>query len=135
MYRASDVVTGEVVTVSLEMTVEQAIGILLKHRISGAPVVDRKGTVQGIVSEFQLLEVIYSPDKKAAPVTEFMTKDVLTVGPDSLLTDIASIMVLHKIHRVPVVRDGKPIGVISRGDLLRHVTQTAEAVSATVEDI
>ena len=134
MYRAKDVLNSDVITVSLEMSVEDAIQVLLENRISGAPVTDSEGVVHGIISEYQLLEVIFTPDLKSSPVTKFMTTDVLTVNEDSPLTEIASQFVLLRIRRLPVVRDGKLIGVISRRDLLRHGTQNSDAAGKLVAE-
>lgn len=122
MKTAKEVMTKVVITVSPETTIEQVVGILLENNISGAPVVDAGQKMVGVISEFQLLELIFSPDLRSSPVCQFMTTDVIHVRPETPLTDIASQFVLHRIRRLPVVDDGRVLGVISRRDLLRQVT-------------
>lgn len=126
MYRAEDVMTKNVVSVDQDGTVEQAIRTLLEHRISGAPVTDGAGNLVGIISEFQLLEVIYEPEMRTAPVSRLMTRDVLTVDEQTTLSDVANLFVVHRIRRVPVMRDGKVVGLISRRDLLRCVLDAGD---------
>ena len=96
-----------------------AIRGLLKHHVSGAPIVDEQGCLVGIVSEFQLLEAIYRPEVKQEQVRDLMTKDVITVTEDAGLSEVANLLLLHRIRRVPVVRDDKMVGIITRRDLLQ----------------
>jgi len=118
--------TKNVVSVDQDCTVEHAIRTLLEHRISGAPVADGAGNLVGIISEFQLLELIYEPEMRTAPVSRLMTKDVLTVDEQTTLSDVASLFVVHRIRRVPVVRDGRVVGLISRRDVLRRVLHAGD---------
>jgi len=135
MYRASDAMNREVVCLRPEATVEEAIRILLEREISGAPVVDRAGQLVGIISEFQLLEVLYSPELKSAALGEFMTRDVLTVGEQALLSDVVSLMIAHRIRRVPVVQDGRVVGLLTRRDLLRYAMEDGQAVRDFIDGV
>jgi CBS domain-containing protein len=133
MDTAKEVFNTKVITIASDATVEEAIRVLLENRISGAPVTDENGTLLGVVSEFPLLEVIYSPKLKTAPVTKLMTRDVLTVEEGTLLSDIATLFVTHRIRRVPVLRDGRLVGVVSRADLLRHALTAGDELADLVE--
>jgi len=135
MYRASDAMNREVVSLRPEATVEEAIRILLEREISGAPVVDGDGQLVGIISEFQLLEVLYSPELKAAALGEFMTRDVMTVGEQALLSDVVSLMIAHRIRRVPVVREGRVVGLLTRRDLLRYAIEDGQAVRDFIDGV
>lgn len=121
MDHARDFMATNVLTVSPDMTVEEVIKTLLEHRFSGAPVIDEQGRLLGIISEYQLLEAIFTPELKSAPVCKFMTTDVVTVDEEAPVTQVASQFVLHRIRRLPVVRDGQLVGTISRRDLLRRI--------------
>ena len=128
MARASDVMSSNVITVPQNATVEEAIRILLDHRISGAPVVDDEGNLVGIISEFRLLEVVYDPQVKYERVKDITTQEVLTVYEDTVLTEIASMFIVHRIRRLPVVRGKRLVGLIARSDLLRCSVSEAQVL-------
>ena len=111
--------TTDVVTVSASATVEQVARTLIDHKMSGAPVVNDDGYLVGIISEYQLLELIYDPNLTTKPINDLMTNDVITVDIEDSLDEVTNLLVLHRIRRVPVVQDGRPVGIITRGDLLR----------------
>lgn len=137
--QAKDVMTTEVVAVNEDTPVHEVVGKLIKHRISGVPVVDALGRVVGVVSEGDLLqpegqppasrawwlEAVYSGDtiqfKRAHGRTAgaIMTRDVVTVGPDAPLEEIARLIERKRIKRVPVVTtEGELVGIVSRANLL-----------------
>ena len=133
MYTANQIMRKDVVSIPEDATVEQAMRELLTHDISGAPVIDKDGNLVGIVSEFPLMEAIYDPGLKAAPVSQLMTKDVLTVSESTMLSDVASIFVAHRIRRVPVLRNGRLVGLVSRPDLLRYILEAGDEIAEFVE--
>src|SRR5207247_7258375 len=113
-----------------EGTVDDAIRLLLKHNMSGAPVIDQAGRLCGIITQYQLLEVLYEPTVKNSRVEECMTREVITIEEDALLGTATNFFVLHRIRRIPVLRGGKVIGIISRQDLLQYFTETGEEIEA-----
>ena len=120
MYSAQDVMTAEVIRCPESATVEQAIRLLLDNKVSGAPVVAADGRLIGVISEYPLLDVIFNPELRGASIAEFMTREVLTVTEQTLLSDVAGIFLEHRIRRLPVLRNGRLVGLISRPDLLRY---------------
>ena len=130
MYQVKDAMTPQVVSIRPEATVEEAIHILLDNKVSGAPVLDGKGQLIGVISQFQLLEVMYDPKLKDSLVSNFMTRNVVTIEENALLGCAANLFVVHRIHRLPVMRAGKVVGVISRSDLLRYFARTGEKIEA-----
>jgi len=135
MPTAEQVMQRNVVSLLPTATVEQAIRLLRRLGFSGAPVVDPSGTLVGIISEFALLEIVYDPSIRTAPLSRFMTRDVLTVDEETALGDIATLFVRHRIRRVPVVRDGRLVGVVSRPDLLSYVLDAGEEVDESPDDV
>jgi len=135
MCRARDVMTAGLLTISQDATVEEAIRMLIDRDISGAPVVDDDGKLAGIISELQLLEAVYTPEVKSQRLRSFMTKDVLTVTEDTLLSDVTNILVLHRIRRVPVLRDGRLVGIITRRDLLRYALEASDTLTMSVKEL
>lgn len=126
MYIAKAVMTDNVVCLSPHATVQQAIDTLIGHKISGVPVVDERQKLVGIISEFQLMEIVFDPALKERPISEFMTRDVITVGENALLSDLVSLFVLHRIRRIPVLRDGRVVGLIARRDVLEYASTHSE---------
>lgn len=136
MLHACDVMSTNVVAISADTTVEEAIRCLLKHQVTGTPVVDDRGTLVGIISELQLLEAIYRPNVKGEQIRDLMTKDVITVTEDAVLSEVANLFLLHRIRRVPVMRAGTMVGIVTRRDLMastvgEHVTRSEPTAHVT----
>jgi CBS domain-containing protein len=134
MYEVKDAMSPEVISIRPDATIDEAIRTLLHHNITGAPVMDN-GQLCGIISQFQLLEVIYEPLVKTKRVQDLMTRKVLTVEEDDLLGIAANMFVVHRIHRLPVMRDGQVIGIISRSDLLRYIVNKGEKIDSFFEEL
>jgi len=140
--KAADIMTRKVRTVTPDTLVQDVAGIMIKHKISGVPVVDAQNRVVGIVTEGDLmrrseigterhrpwwLELLSDPDSSAADfiksrgrkVADVMTRSVISVTPRTELREIADTMEKWNIKRVPVVSGGKLVGIASRYDLLR----------------
>lgn len=135
MYQARDVMTSKVITVPLDATVSETIVLLLNHHISGAPVVDSKGELVGVISEFQLLETIFDPDVCSGTVADYMTKNVISVQEETLLADVAALFTQHRIRRIPVVNNGRIVGIVSRSNLLRYVVQAGDKITNFLVDV
>ena len=155
---ASDVMTRNVISVSPDATIADAVELMLERGISGLLVVDSSGTLAGIVTEGDLLRrdelgtgrrrswwlrLIASPGRQAADFTrthgrkvaDVMTRDVLSVNAKSPLTDIVAMMEEHRVKRVPVLDGDHVVGVVSRADLLRALSVAArERGSASADD-
>ena len=107
--------TTNVITVAPETPVSDVVQILTEKGISGVPVVSEEGAILGIVSEGDVLEA--KPHQKLAKAV--MTSGVTAVSVDEALPEVASLLIAKRIHRVPVLRDGCLVGIISRADLVR----------------
>jgi CBS domain-containing protein len=111
MLRVRDVMTTAVVSIRRDESIDQAFNLLLRHRISGLPVTDDEGRLQGVISEH---------DRTDQPVW---------VQPDDLLEDIVDYFLTRHFRRLPVVDDdGKLVGVVSRRDLMRHIREVRSRV-------
>ena len=137
--------TTEVVTVDPETEVSEVAAILLAHRISGAPVVDDKGHVVGMISEADLMRrartdpgyhwwlSFFSDGTKdfvrnhGTQTRDVMTHDVVSIGKDVTLAEIARILESNDIKRVPVVEGGRLAGIVSRSDVLRGLASLKTA--------
>ena len=112
-------------TLSPETQIMKAVDFLLRHRVTGAPVVDSDGKLMGIITETDLLKLvtegIQGQPPTEATVAEYMTTDVVTVPPTVDIYYVAGIFLNNKFRRLPVVNGGKIVGAITRYDLLRVI--------------
>lgn len=133
-----EVMGKEVVTVSPKTTYEEAALLMHTHAVSGLPVVDN-GKLVGMISEKDLFKALYPryedylrdpeayKDQEAQedeieafrkkPVEKYMTRKIFTIGPDSPVLRAGGLMLAHGIHRLPVVEDGKLVGIVTREDI------------------
>jgi len=124
---AADVMSRRVVLLRTNMRVIDAMRKLIRHRISGAPVLDRDGSLVGMVSEFDCLRVVASglygheELEDSEPLRRVMTSELVTILPDTDVFVITQLLVDKRIRRIPVVVDGRVLGMVSRHDVLRGV--------------
>jgi CBS-domain-containing membrane protein len=139
---ASAIMVSDVITVKPDDTVQDVAGLLLVNRISAVPVVDDSGKIVGIVSEGDLLRRAENHTEHERPwwlkllmgrellaaefireygrkVADVMTREVISVEPDTPVADIATLLERHRIKRVPIVRNGRIIGIVSRANLIQ----------------
>ena len=120
----------DLVTFTPETNVLSAIRTLIKHKISGAPVVDKTGWIVGIISEFDclkpILESSYHNDVGTL-VNNCMTKEITTIDSNASLMDAATLFLNNGWRRLPVTENKKLIGQISRIDILRAVLEKVES--------
>lgn len=146
MLKAKDIMTKNVVTVETTTTIVELAHILMKHQISGTPVIDDNGNLIGIVTESDLINKnskLHIPTilrlfdafiplgiskleqdlKKmaASTVGEIFTKEVITVDEEMSMEDVATIMTEKKIHLLPVLKEGKLAGIIGKKDIIRSI--------------
>jgi len=152
MLTAKDIMTRDVVTVKPETSIEELASLLVKHQISGVPVVDDAGDLYGIVTENDLISqnkrlhiptvvsfldaAIYLESSKkfeqevkritATKAGDICARKVLTIAEDTTLVDIATIMDEKKTHLLPVVKNGKLVGIVGKRDVVKAVARQAE---------
>jgi CBS domain-containing protein len=125
---AQSIMTSDVVTVRPNASIEEAIELLLSEGISGLPVTDDDGRLIGVITEFALLAVAYDRRVKNHTVSQHMTRDVITVNTDDPISRVADLCIVHRVRRVPVMNDGRLVGVIARRDVLKALVKSPEAV-------
>ncbi|MFZ3116040.1 MAG: CBS domain-containing protein [Syntrophales bacterium] len=145
MLKAKDIMTKKVITVFPDTEILQAAKVLLDNHVNGLPVVDKAGRLQGMICQSDLIsqqKKIPLPsfflllgsviplssqqniDKEvqkmaALKVSEAMTSAPFTVGLEASLEDIATLMVKHQVHTLPVLDQDKLVGIIGKEDILR----------------
>jgi CBS domain-containing protein len=145
MDKVRDIMTTELITVGADMEITEAAKVLINNRINGAPVVDDEGALVGIICQSDLIAqqkrlpipnlftfldgVIQLSSQKqfekqvrkiaALKVSEAMTPKPVTVKPDTGIETVAALMVDSNFHTLPVVEDGRLVGIIGKEDVLR----------------
>jgi CBS domain-containing protein len=114
----ADVMVSNVLVVHSGDSVDDAVRLIVDSHITGVPVVDADHRILGIVAESDIL------GKSGRTVDEVMTRDVISTEETTRLDAAAEEMLTRRIRRLPVVRDGKLVGILTRADLLRHVRRT-----------
>jgi len=147
MLTAKDIMSKEVITVGMKTSVSELAEILWKNRISGVPVLDESGIVVSVVTESDLIDqtkkihiptmisildsVIFLESsrktekeiKKMAgnTVQDICSMELVSVSEDTGLDEIATIMAEKSVHTLPVIQDGKLVGVIGKSDIIRSI--------------
>ncbi|HLI08310.1 MAG TPA: CBS domain-containing protein [Ktedonobacteraceae bacterium] len=117
---ASDIMTRRVCTIQPEASAQEVAQLLYQHRISGAPVVDAEGRLIGMITE---ADIISKVNREGLRVADIMTHELIVVTEDTPVGEIAQLLTERKIKRVPVVKDGKLVGIVSRADIVHAVAE------------
>jgi CBS domain-containing protein len=112
---AKDIMTREVITAPPTLPVKDLAMLLVKNQVSGVPVVDERGAIVGLVSEADIIA------KKGADVQAIMSHEVVSVSEGATVEEIARLMTKHRIKRVPVMKDGRLLGIVSRADIVNSI--------------
>ena len=155
--KVSDVMTRQVVSISPEAAIFEAIRLMLKHHIGGVPVIADRGKLVGIVTESDFLhrpetaterkrsrwlDALFGPAAAAhdyvrshgLKVQDVMTRDPVTVAENALLDEAVRIMEAHSVKRLPVMQRGKLVGIVSRADLMLAVANINRAAPGSGGD-
>jgi CBS domain-containing protein len=155
--KAADVMVSNVISVGSQASVQEVAHLLLRNRISGVPVTGPQGELVGIVSEGDLMRrpeagterrhswwlgLLASSEGMASEyikshshkVVDVMTRRVVTATPDTPVSEIAALLEKHGIKRVPIVTDGKVVGIVSRANLLHALASLENVPAGTTDD-
>lgn len=154
--KAVDVMVSNVISVGPQASVQEVANILLANWISAVPVVGEDGQLIGIVSEGDLVRRVETDTRQRRPwwlelllgnrvlaaeyvkshahkVADVMTRKVITAAPDMPLRDIAALLETNGIKRVPIVKEGRLVGIVSRANLVQALAAVSKAVKAATK--
>jgi CBS-domain-containing membrane protein len=155
--KAMDVMTRDVVSIGPDASIIEAVRTMLQHKISGLPVVDASGRLQGVITEGDFLrrsetgtqrrhprwlEFLLGPGRLATEyvqasgrkVSDVMTPDVYTATEDAPLEQVVHLMERHRVKRIPVVRGDTVVGIVTRANLMRALASLALAEQPAAAD-
>jgi CBS domain-containing protein len=147
--RARELMSTPVVTVYPETPLKEVAEIMAAHQISGVPVVDRDGRLLGIVSESDFIARMETPRRRGFPrrllqgamapsrlsgrtASDLMTAPVVTAGPEARMRDLVHLMTAHDVNRLPIVDEGRVVGLVTRADILRVLARSDAAITEEV---
>jgi len=113
--QAKDIMTRDVITVSPSLPVKELAMLLIKNQVSGVPVADETGKIIGLVSEADIIA------KKGKQVQSIMSEQVFSVSEEASIEEIARLMTTRRIKRVPIMNNGKLVGIVSRADIVNSI--------------
>lgn len=113
--KAKHLMNQRVITARPEMTTDEATDLLVAYHVSGMPVVDASGRVIGVYSATDAIS------RSGASVGDVMTTPAICVDAESPIEEVAVLLAAKDINRVPVVHEGRLVGIISRADIVRYV--------------
>ncbi len=123
MFETKGVMTTDVIAVKRHTPISRVVEILVNNDITGLPVVNDDMTLAGIISEKDVLCLLFDLEDESAKVEDFMTKDVVSFEQDEDLIAICECLVNNNFRRVPIVADGKLVGIISRRDIIKNILE------------
>lgn len=152
-----DIMTVGAATVSPKTMIAEAARLMLEHHISGVPVVDENGGLVGMVTEKDILrrteigteqghphwlEIVMSATTladeyvraNARTVEDVMSRDVISISPETSLADVVALMEKHGFRRLPVIEGGKVTGIVARSNFLRAFVRRSEGTPPSTAD-
>jgi CBS domain-containing protein len=125
MVCAKDIMATEVITVTEDATMKHVIQLLVTRGITGLPVVSEDMEMLGIVTEKDVLKALYNQDVQVNSVADLMTGDIVFFDENDDLIKVFKGLVENNFRRVPILSQGKLVGIISRTDIIKFLSKSA----------
>ncbi len=133
-FTVEHIMTQRTVTVNSRQTIDDAFNLLLRHAVSGLPVVDDENHLVAVISEMDLLKILFDPQTDETAVTAYASPNPESVHPWDHLPDVVEIFMEKHYRRLPVTdSEGHLLGVISRRDVVRFIRDMRLKIQAELE--
>jgi CBS domain-containing protein len=132
MFKAGTVMTTDILFVKRETPIYEAMRILIEKNITGLPVVNDDMTLAGVISEKDVLRLLYDIKDRPGNVEDFMTPQICSFDENDSLVDITECLINNSFRRVPITSGGKLVGIISRKDVIKYILQLRHKNKAAV---
>jgi len=123
MAKAKEVMTTNIISVRDDEDIYAAIRVMDVNEITGLPVVNEKGKLVGVITEKDVLALLYNMRDKPGVVREFMTAEVVSFDIETDLAEIAEALRTQNFRRVPILDNDRLVGIVSRRDVIRHMQE------------
>ena len=134
MATAADIMSTNLTSIDAEATVGEAVDHILKEGVNGCVVIEN-GELAGFISELELFDVLFDLDLRSRPVSELMVPEVRTIDASTPLAHVAHAFLLKRFRLLPVVCEGKYVGIVSRRDLLEFSSKCDRAIRDPLTDL
>jgi CBS domain-containing protein len=131
MVCAKDIMATEVITVTEDATMKHVIQLLVTRGITGLPVVSDDMELLGVVTEKDVLKALYNRDVQVNSVADLMTGDIVSFDENDDLIKVFKGLVENNFRRVPILSQGKLVGIISRTDIIKFLSKSAAKPAKT----
>jgi CBS domain-containing protein len=132
MSKAQTIMKTDLMTVNTNTPIYEAIATLVQNNITGLPVVNDDMTLAGIITEKDVLKLLYDIEDKPGTVEDFMTQKVVSFDCKDDLIDVSDSFKKGDFRRVPILEHGKLVGIISRKDVIAHIAKLRHKDKAVV---
>jgi CBS domain-containing protein len=123
MFEIETIMTTDVITVARHTPITRVLEIMSEHDVTGLPVVNDDMTLVGIISEKDLLTLISDQEDNSAQAEDFMTEDIVSFDQDEDIIAICESLTNNHFRRVPIVSQGKLVGIVSRRDIIKYMME------------
>jgi len=123
MLKAKAIMTTDVVAVTKDTDIYDAIHIMIARNITGLPVIDSERNLVGVVTEKDVLALLYNVEDRPGEVQDYMTPAPVAFDQEDSIIEVAASLRDHPFRRVPILKDGKLVGVVSRKDIIRFMKE------------
>jgi len=121
MLKAKAIMTTDLVTVTKDTDIYDAIHVMIARNVTGLPVIDSERNLVGVVTEKDVLSLLYNMEDRPGDVQDYMTQAVVAFDQEDSVAEIAASLKDHPFRRVPILKGGKLVGVVSRKDIIRFM--------------
>jgi CBS domain-containing protein len=123
MHEIRTIMTTDVVSVREDTPIQHVVELLVEHDITGIPVVDADDRLVGIVTEKDLMGLLSNPGQTTGTAADYMTRDVVCFDVEDDVISVCECLVRSDFRRVPIISNGRLVGIISRRDLLKYIVE------------
>ena len=123
MYETKAIMSREVVSVHPDTPITKVLELLVENDITGVPVVESDGQLVGIVTEKDMIGVLFGQETPSGTARDYMTEDVLSFDENDDIIAVCECLTANHLRRVPILADGRLVGIISRRDLIKYIIE------------
>lgn len=130
MLPIKSIMTTEVISITPETPIYEALHLLTRHKISGIPVINEEEEVLGVLSEKDVLKILFDKNLEVKSITEdYMSRNVICFTEEDSAIDVCKFFVRSHIRRVPIIRHNKLVGIVSRADIIPLILEAKTKIS------